>query len=247
MSVTQSDADRLGGQSLAHKTRDAIRQLIESEALGPGDRVPTEAQVAERFGVGRTTIREAFRLLEQEGVVVSKQGTGRFVRDYSRLQRPLTKLEGVTDMLDSRGFTVATQVVSVGVDEPTDRERSSLELESSKSVVRLVRLRQHRERTLVYSVDIFDRSIFHAPLSSIDWTDSLFALMQGQGVTVTSADATVSATLVTPDSLVGLDVETPEAWLLIEQLHRDQRGRPAILSEDYHRGTDFQFDVSRSR
>src|SRR5699024_10125319 len=132
------------------RTRDGIRRLIESEELAPGDRLPSEAEFAERFGVGRTTIREAFRLLEQEGVVASRQGSGRFVRDTSRLQRPLSKLEGVTDMLASRGLTVETHVVSVGVDEPTEEERTLLELEPSSSVVRLVRLRKHHDRTVVY-------------------------------------------------------------------------------------------------
>ncbi|MGP5099545.1 GntR family transcriptional regulator [Brachybacterium alimentarium] len=244
---TSSAPERLGRMSLAYRTRDGIRRLIEGEELSPGDRLPTEADFAERFGVGRTTIREAFRLLEQEGVVASRQGAGRFVRDSSRLQRPLSKLEGVTDMLASRGLTVETKVVSVKVDEPSQQERTLLELEPASSVVRLVRLRKNHDRTVVYSTDVFNRSIVKSPLADIDWKKSLFALLETQGLFITSASATVSSALVDEDLLPGLEMSSPEAWLLIEQHHRDSQGMTVVLSEDYHRGDDFRFDVNRSR
>lgn len=238
---------RSGNGSLAHEVRDAIRNLIESKQLRAGDKLPSESEFVEELKVGRTTVREAFRLLEQEGIVVSKQGLGRFVRSYSKLKRPLTKLEGVTEMLASRGFVVESQVVSVVVDEPTPYERERLELAPSSSVVRLRRLRRHQDRTVVYSDDVFDRLLVPLPLADVDWSGSLFGILDDQGCTVTSAAASVSAVLIEPDDIAGLDVEKAGAWLLIDQLHRDSSGRPVIHSEDYHRGEDFSFDLIRTR
>src|SRR5690554_4846665 len=48
--------------------------MILSGQLKPGDSLPTETALAERFGVNRSTVREAIRLLEQEGLVSRTTG-----------------------------------------------------------------------------------------------------------------------------------------------------------------------------
>jgi GntR family transcriptional regulator, transcriptional repressor for pyruvate dehydrogenase complex len=62
--------------------QDVIRQIIEaitSEAWKPGQRIPGEMELAERFEVGRNCIREAIKALEVSGILVSKVGKGRHV------------------------------------------------------------------------------------------------------------------------------------------------------------------------
>ena len=61
-----------------------VRQ-IES-ALGPHDRLPTERELAERFGISRMTVRRALDRLELEGRVYRVQGAGTFVAPYVRHQ-----------------------------------------------------------------------------------------------------------------------------------------------------------------
>lgn len=53
-----------------------LRDMILAESLQPGDRLPTEAQLAERFGVSRLSLREATKMLEFLGVIRSKPGLG---------------------------------------------------------------------------------------------------------------------------------------------------------------------------
>jgi GntR family transcriptional repressor for pyruvate dehydrogenase complex len=62
-----------------------IRKLIEQERLKPGDRLPSEREMAQVFGCSRASLREAFRVLESEGVLVSKHGEGRFVQEVHPL------------------------------------------------------------------------------------------------------------------------------------------------------------------
>ena len=58
-----------------------IQSLIAERGLRPGDRIPTERELCERFGVGRSTVREAMRLLQASGVLSLQQGRGAFVND----------------------------------------------------------------------------------------------------------------------------------------------------------------------
>ncbi len=57
----------------------SIRGLIETGQLGPGGRLPSERQLAEQFGAGRTTIRLILTKLTAEGMVRSEHGRGYFV------------------------------------------------------------------------------------------------------------------------------------------------------------------------
>ena len=57
-----------------------LRALIESGGLGPGDALPSESALAERYGVARGTARHALAELEGAGLVESIHGKGRFVR-----------------------------------------------------------------------------------------------------------------------------------------------------------------------
>lgn len=64
---------------------DRFRKAMYEGRLGPGDRVPSVAELAEAFGVNRTTVVRAFRELEQAGLLVSKVGKGSFVADDADL------------------------------------------------------------------------------------------------------------------------------------------------------------------
>src|ERR1044071_8871226 len=57
-----------------------IHALIREGRWAPGDQIPPERELAERFRVSRTSVREALRALEMQGVIDSRQGGGAFVR-----------------------------------------------------------------------------------------------------------------------------------------------------------------------
>ena len=59
----------------------ALRAMIESGELGPGDALPSESALAQQYGVSRGTARHALAELEGTGLVESLHGKGRFVRD----------------------------------------------------------------------------------------------------------------------------------------------------------------------
>lgn len=58
---------------------DALRREVKSGALKPGDRLPSIAQLRERYGLHKKTVEQAHQLLEKEGIVVREQGRGTFV------------------------------------------------------------------------------------------------------------------------------------------------------------------------
>jgi GntR family transcriptional repressor for pyruvate dehydrogenase complex len=58
-----------------------IQEAIRENALSEGDRLPTERELAETFGVSRSVVREAIKVLSAQGLVESRQGSGLYVRN----------------------------------------------------------------------------------------------------------------------------------------------------------------------
>ncbi|MBN1533685.1 MAG: FadR family transcriptional regulator [Spirochaetes bacterium] len=62
-----------------------ITELIKSGNLKPGDRLPSENEMTRRFGISRISLREAMKLLEAKGYIVSKGRKGKFVQSSEQL------------------------------------------------------------------------------------------------------------------------------------------------------------------
>jgi GntR family transcriptional repressor for pyruvate dehydrogenase complex len=70
--------------SLAQKITQYIKDALLNRELRPGDRLPTENELAQSFGVSRTAVREAFKMLAAIGVAEIRQGDGTYIaRDVS--------------------------------------------------------------------------------------------------------------------------------------------------------------------
>jgi GntR family transcriptional repressor for pyruvate dehydrogenase complex len=86
-----------------------IHELIREGRFKAGDQLPSERELAETFKVSRTSVREALRSLESQGLVVSRTGTGNFVADLpvESLIGPLARLlidekRALADMFEMR-------------------------------------------------------------------------------------------------------------------------------------------------
>ena len=77
-----------------HEIVDQIKGLITQGRINPGDRLPPERELAELFRASRNSVRDAIRVLEQMGLIESRQGDGTYVRSVSpeELSEPLALL-----------------------------------------------------------------------------------------------------------------------------------------------------------
>jgi len=121
-----------------------IQRLIADGALKPGDRLPPERELVERFGVSRSSVRDAIRVLELIGLVIPRQGEGTVVADVSAdaLVAPIAsalvrKRELIAELLDvrkmiepalaARAAARATPADVEKLEEVLDRQRRKTE------------------------------------------------------------------------------------------------------------------------
>lgn len=75
--------ERLNSGQLNQSVQEQIKLYILEAGLKAGDLIPTEKELGEQLGISRTSIREALRSLEAIGIIESKHGVGRFLREFN--------------------------------------------------------------------------------------------------------------------------------------------------------------------
>lgn len=70
----KADSDRIVRRKLSDQVLDKLREMILSQELKPGDFMPSERSLMERFGVGRPAVREALQSLHNSGIISINHG-----------------------------------------------------------------------------------------------------------------------------------------------------------------------------
>ncbi|MFN8379666.1 MAG: GntR family transcriptional regulator [Anaerolineae bacterium] len=87
-----------------------LTRLILSGALTPGQRVPSETELANALGISPMTARQALSTLEQNGLIRRQRGVGSFV--MTRLfDRPLDQIVGFTQDMTDRGIEATSRIL----------------------------------------------------------------------------------------------------------------------------------------
>ena len=68
-------------KSLSKMVMESIKEVLIQKTLKPGDRLPTETELCESLGVGKSSVREAIKMLEVLGVVETHQGEGTYISE----------------------------------------------------------------------------------------------------------------------------------------------------------------------
>ena len=79
--------DATGDRAVFRQISDHIRAAIERGSLAEGDKLPSEAQLMQHYGVARMTVRSALQVLQGEGLIVSEHGRGVYVRQHPPVRR----------------------------------------------------------------------------------------------------------------------------------------------------------------
>ncbi|MDT0547917.1 MULTISPECIES: GntR family transcriptional regulator [Streptomyces] len=79
--------DPTSDRAVFRQIADRLREAIDKGRFKEGDKLPSETELVEHFGVSRMTVRNALALLQQEGLAVSEHGKGVFVRPRPPVRR----------------------------------------------------------------------------------------------------------------------------------------------------------------
>jgi len=219
--------DVSGGVALWRRIADAIRLDIVGGKLATGDRLATEAVLAERFSANRHTVRRALAALADEGVVGAEQGRGTFVRSARRLSYPIGKRTRFSDGLAGQASIISGQLLSSRIENANTAAATALAIRPGSKVVRMETLSLADGRALSRA------STWLAYRAFPDFAER-FAPLRSYTATFSSYGVTDYARASTRISARHADVEetkllalTPGAILLVsEAIDADMSGNP---------------------
>ena len=196
---------------------DVLRQQITMGELIPNQQISSERVLCEKYGVSRITVRHAFVLLNQEGLITTVQGKGTYVTPQ-RLEEQLQSLSGFSEDMRSRGYQVSSTVLEAAIIDADDKTAMMLHTTRGTKVVLLYRLRiadgfpialqrsylPHKYCPEILKYDLSSRSLY-------DILASEYKLI------LLRANMSIKAELAREDDLKLLQMEQPASVLVVDQ------------------------------
>jgi GntR family transcriptional regulator len=172
---------------------DDLRIRLSAGEWAPGERLPSEADLAARYGVARMTIRQALGALASEGMVVRRQGLGTFAAEVLP-SRTTNTLMSFTEEMKRHGHDVQTRVIEALVDEPPLAASEALQLGQCSVAVLIRRLRTVNGSPVVVQSSWLPFARFAGLVSQPLLDGSLYAMLESSyGVHIALARQTITA------------------------------------------------------
>jgi GntR family transcriptional regulator len=225
--------------------------LIEQElrriigAAQPGDPLPSDAELTERFGVSRMTARQAVQRLAAEGLLYRVSGRGTFVA-HNPVHRRMNTLLSFTEEMARRGLTARSRVVESVVRQAHEDESRALQLAPQAPVATLVRVRLADDTPMALE-HVRLPAVYAAVLSGDLANTSLFAALEELGRVPTRAQGTLTAAAATPGEAKLLDVAVGAPLLVEQRTVMDQGDKPVEYTESRYVGERYRFDIELLR
>ncbi|MBQ0135685.1 MAG: GntR family transcriptional regulator [Oscillospiraceae bacterium] len=225
---------------LYNQVLDGIKAKIEAGNYKVDQKIPTEPELCEEYGVSRITVRRAVEELEREGLLIRRQGKGTFVSEKSI--KVIKKAErSFSEACVLLGKEPSAKVLGARVVPATQEDKDCLGLPDESKIVEIDRLRYADGDAVLLERNHFPM-VFSYLLES-NLTGSLYEILHTYGVRPSWSTKEVS--LITADknkaSLLGI---TKGNYLIyIKQTVYDQKDRPLHTSDMYVLGEKFTLKI----
>jgi GntR family transcriptional regulator len=222
--------------AVAERLRRRMLTDIGSGELSPGDKLGSERELAEQYGVSRATLRQVLAALEEAGLVrrAAGRGGGTFI-SHAKVEHDLTKVVGVPAYLARQGYAAGTRVVATMMSVADAPTRRTLQLGEDDLVVDIRRLRLADGTPLSLDHARFPAERFPGLLEQ-PLGGSLYELIEKEyGVSIADAEETVEVVHATDEEAGLLAVNVGDPLVAITRATYDTDGTPFEFSYDLFR------------
>lgn len=136
-----ADIARGSGVSLWKQIAERIEADIAEGRLSPGARLPTEAELAERFGVNRHTLRRALAMLTEQGLIEATPGRGTFVKEPP-IRYPISPRTRFSEIVSGEGRAPSGRVIGSRIEKASPDVAEALRIAPGTEVLRLDMVRE---------------------------------------------------------------------------------------------------------
>lgn len=226
--------------------REALREEITGGVLKRGEKLPSEHELASKFGVSRMTVRQSMAELIDEGLLYRRHGVGTFVA-FPHLERDHTRLTNFFDRAEGEGINAWATVLALEVIPARQKVAKALDIKVGDLVIRVKTLRFANN----LPITIHDAHIPHKQFSSLLneslEVQNLWSLFEQCGYKVKRAIQHIEARQATKELAKLMGIEEGAPILYKERTVYAENGTPVEFTYCYNRGDIYSLTVSLER
>lgn len=219
-----------------------ISRKIETGEYKPGDRIPGESELLEKYGVSRVTVRRAMNRLVSENLLVKKAGKGTFVSMPAFLEATQSECSFSKSCL-LRNAVPGTHILFGGMVRGEKNAAEALGLDRSAQMICLKRLRLVNGVPSIYEVDFF-RTDFDFLLSTDLENKSLLEIIREKtGKVGNKSDSYISVKPATREQAKSLECAAGTPLLGVDQTVMTEAREILYYNEQYIRSDRYKYYV----
>jgi GntR family transcriptional regulator len=226
-----------------HQIKEAVKALITSSELKPGDMLPSEFGLSEQLGISRLVVHRAYRELVTEGLLIRKRAKGTFVAPP--MQRSYTvsgPLFSMTENLSADALEPSNKILLQEVIPPTEEIRTELKLPGDVQVIHLRNLRLAKQ--LPFAIEDMYLSYNRFPaLATMELNNSsVYAILEKlYGALPQEALDLVTAGSATSQEARLLGTNKGAPVMMLKRISTDRLGLPVEYSKVVFHADRYQF------
>lgn len=229
-----------------YQIKQTIKNWILNKEFNPGEKIPSENELGEKFNVSRLTVRQAISQLVQEGFLISKRGEGTFVTHNEHLIGSFSlEFTGFMDDLFYQISKCKTKSVKINRIPVPKVIKEKLELSNSgEEVIQIKRVRFLNDKPFNYTINYLpidigkrmtEKDLLRKPLLQI--------MEQDLGIQFTEAFQQIEASFADQEVSEQLDIVSGSPILLVERIMYTKKRKPVEVVQSSYRGDLYKYIV----
>lgn len=208
--------DKKSPLPIYYQIQQIIKEKIKSGELKTGDKIPSEHELCEQFGVSRMTIRQAINNLVKETHLYRKRGIGTFVQQ-TKVTQTLEGLRSFTEDMKERGLEPSSQLISFSVKPASSYVAKNLGLEAGADIYEIHRIRLANNEPI--AIEWAYIPVYLLPLLSADVAlHSIYKYVETEsGYKLMRAVQEIEASVANEEDAKWLGIKKEAPILILEQ------------------------------
>jgi len=235
-----------GRRPLADDIAATLKAEIRDGVHPPGTRLPTEAELCQRFEVSRATVRSAVKELDVLGLVRTQHGVGTFVRPRPAVRDGLERMGSISESISASGKTPGHEYARRTLREVLPDEAERMAVPPDTEVLELRRRITADGDVVAYSYDLIPRGLLPERFDPEELNGSVFAYFEHRlGIHPTLGLAKVHA-VESGHIAWGPGAAKHRLFVLLDQLHYDAAHQLLTYSRTYFVEGAYEFQLTRT-
>ena len=227
--------------------KEIMRERIRSGEWKPGELIPSERELSEKYGISRMTARQAITELVNEGLFYREQGKGTFV-SQRKITQQLIHLTGFTEDIRARGQRPGTKVLSATMHPADEETAGKLRINPGTPIFRLQRLRLADDEPLAIELSQISFKGCEGLLEDDLEHNSLYRLLEAKyGIALMEADQELEAGLTGSEEALLLKISVASPVLFTRRITYSDRNQPIEYAKAVYCGNKYTFYTHMKR